>query len=68
MGKGKQRHNPDKAANRYGDSCGYAHTIRNDTVWICELLKDEIGLPTCHGNRHNCVKTTYKLEALRRKD
>lgn len=61
MSKNKPRHNPDKPQNKYGDWCSYAE--EHNGKLYCECGYGDASV--CKGNRHNCIKVTYKKLACR---
>ena len=64
MAKGKPRHNPEKWANNEPTHCPYFDVIGG--VAQCNLLRCKN--PVCNGNRHDCVKVRYRIEASKRKE
>lgn len=58
----KQRKFPNKSQNLYGNKCSLYEA---DGGYYCPAPKkdmDEI-LKICKGNRHNCCKVLYRLNA-----
>lgn len=62
MRKAKGRHHPNKRQNNYGSRCSYYEDGSGRPEPGCELLLDA---RFCGGNRHNCIKGKYVLEASR---
>lgn len=60
MGRGKQRHNPNKPQNKLRSSpyelCGSYHEESNQRSAYCSY-DGEKAASICKGNRHNCLKT-----------
>ena len=69
MGKGKERHNPDKPQNTVGDLCDH-YDIHTNGFEFCHCPTPKIywwtttdGKLDCEGNPHNCLKVKRKFLA-----
>lgn len=73
MGKGKEKHNPDKPQNNYGGDyqCNQYEVRQDGTEWCHDegnsnfgefitWAKKDNGKLRCKGNRHNCYKEKLK--------
>ena len=66
MAKCKARHNPNKKANMIGKWCQYAEWDKDNNL----RPYGECGFKTdkCKGLAHNCVKSKYRCEQIKRSE